>query len=479
MDMVIAIIGSSAFGAVVSFLFTWISNRKSNSLNYITDERRKWRDKIREIIIGINESSFEGKKNKNINKYLTQLKVNINPYGKHNKIDYAQDGHIWEKIKKFDELQTEIEFENTKCDLLEYLELMLKRDWERSKNEVRGYSYAIACVAIMTIFTTLYLYLYFYVFRLHNVPTVIGLIAINWVPIFFEKFFLIDELDIIEKNKKRMPIGLMIKKERKTRKIAVQGALCMFFVIVFNIAIVESVFPRAIAQNMLYCKEKEQIYLYSGLDSNLVTGLQKNLQILVDDEVVMVNDKSDLPIEPERNNENDKILVEAISNSIIFWSWIISMIAILIPVFGMIFSIKSTEDDRKYTRAIEKANLIERFEHENIFQQINDFMDRISYLDKKLKKANATYLGIIYSFLNDIKVNLDYEINKNDMLYRNIDEYDDIVQKKDKLNKINEAMKQLRHINRAVTCKKKNEMLESVKQCIINMQSTNNLPENS
>lgn len=356
---------------------------------------------------------------------------------------------------------------------------MLKRDWERSKNEVRGYSYAIACVAIMTIFTTLYLYLYFYVFRLHNVPTVIGLIAINWVPIFFEKFFLIDELDIIEKNKKRMPIGLMIKKERKTRKIAVQGALCMFFVIVFNIAIVESVFPRAMAQNMLYCKENEQIYLYSGLDSNLVTGLQKNLQILVDDEVVMVNDKSDLPIEPERNNENDKILVEAISNSIIFWSWIISMIAILIPVFGMIFSIKSTEDDRKYTRAIEKANLIERFEHENIFQQINDFMDRISYLDKKLKKANATYLGIIYSFLNDIKVNLDYEINKNDMLYRNIDEYDDIVQKKDKLNKINEAMKQLRHINRAVTCKKKNEMLESVKQCIINMQSTNNLPENS
>lgn len=99
MDMVIAIIGSSAFGAVVSFLFTWISNRKSNSLNYITDERRKWRDKIREIIIGINESSFEGKKNKNINKYLTQLKVNINPYGKYNKIDYAQDGHIWEKSK--------------------------------------------------------------------------------------------------------------------------------------------------------------------------------------------------------------------------------------------------------------------------------------------------------------------------------------------------------------------------------------------
>lgn len=155
------------------------------------------------------------------------------------------------------------------------------------------------------------------------------------------------------------------------------------------------------------------------------------------------------------------------------------MIAILVPVLGMFFYIKQSDENRKYTRSIDKVNLIERFQHENVFQQINGFMDRINYSDKKLKEANATYLGIIYSFLNDIEVNLDYEINKNDMLYRNIDEYDDMVQKKDKLNKINEVMKQLRHINRVVTCKKKNEMLESVKQSIINMQPTNNLSENN
>ena len=331
----------------------------------------------------------------------------------------------------------------------------------------------------MTLFTTFYLYLYFYIFRLHNVPTVVVLIALNLCTVFLEKVFFIDELDIIEKNKKRMPIRLMIKKERKERRIVIEGALCIIIVIIFNIAIGEYFFPEKISQNMLYCKEKEQIFLYSGLDSNFVSDLQENLQILVDDEVVMVNNESELPVKPERNSENDKILVKAIKNSIVFWNFIINMIAILVPVLGMLFFIKQSDEDRKYTRAIDKVNLIERFEHENVFQQINGFMDRINYSDKKLKEANATYLGIIYSFLNDIKVNLDYEINKNDMLYRNIDEYDDMVQKKDKLNKINEVMKQLRHINRVVNCKKKSEMLESVKQSIINMQPTNNLSENN
>lgn len=79
---------------------------------------------------------------------------------------------------------------------------------------------------------------------------------------FLEKVFFIDELDIIEKNKKRMPIRLMIKKERKERRIVIEGALCISIVIIFNIAIGEYFFPEKISQNMLYCKEKEQIFLY-------------------------------------------------------------------------------------------------------------------------------------------------------------------------------------------------------------------------
>lgn len=153
MNTIIAVIGSSAFGAVITFLFTWITNRKSNTLNYITDERRKWRDKIREIIIGIESVKYAGKGNKSINNYLIQLEVNINPYGKYNRMDYVRDGHIWDKINILRETKTEIEFENNKNTLLEYLKLMLKKDWERSKNEVRGYSYIAASIGVMAVYT--------------------------------------------------------------------------------------------------------------------------------------------------------------------------------------------------------------------------------------------------------------------------------------------------------------------------------------
>ncbi|MGC6175198.1 hypothetical protein, partial [Lacrimispora sp. 38-1] len=160
MNTIIAIIGSSAFGAVITFLFTWFTNRKSYSLNYITDERRKWRDKIREIIIGIESVKYAGKGNKSVNKYLIQLEVNINPYGKNDRKDYIRDGHIWDKIKKLSESKTEIEFENNKNTLLEYLVLMLKKDWERSKNEVRGYSYIIANIGVMSVYMV-YSFIYY------------------------------------------------------------------------------------------------------------------------------------------------------------------------------------------------------------------------------------------------------------------------------------------------------------------------------
>ena len=148
-------------------------------MNYITDERRKWRDKIREIIIGIESVKYAGKGNKSINKYLIQLEVNINPYGKYDRKDYIRDGHIWDKINKLSESKTEIEFENNKNTLLEYLVLMLKKDWERSKNEVRGYSYIIANMGVMSVCIVYSFIYYFYIFKLDAVPPTIIFIILN------------------------------------------------------------------------------------------------------------------------------------------------------------------------------------------------------------------------------------------------------------------------------------------------------------
>lgn len=473
MNTIITIICSSAFGAVISFLFAWITNRKSNSLNYITDERRKWRDKIREIIIGIENSKYKGKGNKNINKYLIQLEVNINPYGKYSRLDYIRDGHIWDKIKKTGQVKTEIEFENDKNVLLEYLELMLKKDWERSKNEVRGYSYSMACIGIGAFFAAFYWITYFYIFQLDAIPPVIIFITLNLSSLFFMKYFFVDELDVIEKNKKRMPIKLMIKKERKIKRITIQGASFMLFIILFNMYIGGYSVPRDIAQNMQYCKEGEQLYLYCNLDKNMMSNLEENMQSLITDEVVLVNSKFDLPIEPQRVTEKDTILVKAIERSISFWSLMIFELAISIPVIGMIFSFKLSEETRKYEREIDKIKSLERFKHGNIVEQLDNFMSRIDFANNNCKKTNPTYLGIVYSFLNDIKVNLNNEIIKNDMLYGTIEEYDDMIQKKENLEQIKVIMKQLKQINRTLSDKKKNEIYNHVKQSVAGLQLKN------
>lgn len=134
------ILGSTVVGAVISALFSHMTNRKNSTLTHITTEREKWREKIRKISEDINRTKFHGKKEKNINQYLVQLEVNINPYGKRFKNDFARDSHIWTEIENIKQIDNKKEFKKHKELLIYYLSLMLKEDWERSKKEVKGYS---------------------------------------------------------------------------------------------------------------------------------------------------------------------------------------------------------------------------------------------------------------------------------------------------------------------------------------------------
>lgn len=473
MNTIIAVIGSSAFGAVITFLFTWISNRKSNTLNYITDERRKWRDKIREIIIGIESVKYAGKGNKSINNCLIQLEVNINPYGKYNRMDYVRDGHIWDKINILRETKTEIEFENNKNILLEYLKLMLKKDWERSKNEVRGYSYIAASIGVMAVYTVYYLIYYFYILKLNAVPPIIIFLVLNSFCLFYVKYYYVDEIDINSKNNKRMPIKLMIKKEQKEKRIVIQGAVIITLFVLFIIFIGDCFITRAVKNNLTYCIENGNMYLYSNLDTNLVYGLEDNLQALITDKVVLVSDKYDLPSIPQRDSRYDELIIKSIKNSILVWNMIIIGLAIAMPIIGMIFSFKPNAEVRRYTRELDKINTLIKFKQGNIIKQLNNFMNRIDFTNKDYKKTNATYLGIVYSLLNDIKVNLDNEITKNDMMYGTIEEYDAMILKKENLVQIKLIMKQIRKIHKTLFNKRKIELYNTVKQSMVDLQLSN------
>lgn len=99
-------------------------------------------------------------------------------------------------------------------------------------------------------------------------------------------------------------------------------------------------------------------------------------------------------------------------------------------------------------------------------------MSRIDFTNKDYKKTNPIYLGIVYSLLNDIKVYLDNEIIKNDMLYGTIEEFDAMVLFKENLAKIKLIMKQIRQINKTLFNKKRNKIYNNVKQSIADLQLT-------
>lgn len=148
-EIIGAILGSAVISTLVSSLFSHFINRKNNTLQHITEERKIWREKIRKISEDLENVKFKDKK---INQLLVQLEVNINSYGKVLEDDYEKDSHIWREIEELKRIDKKKEFNVHKELLIYYLSLMLKEDWERSKQEVKGYSRTLKEIFII-IFT--------------------------------------------------------------------------------------------------------------------------------------------------------------------------------------------------------------------------------------------------------------------------------------------------------------------------------------
>lgn len=129
------LLSSALLAAIVTGIVTFINSQKNNRLQYITGERKLWRDRIRKIAVGLEGASY--KKTVNI---LTELEMNINAYGNYSTVeDYFLDGHIWKEIKEIkDKKISGNELHIRQQKIVEYLAALLKYDWERSKKEIRG-----------------------------------------------------------------------------------------------------------------------------------------------------------------------------------------------------------------------------------------------------------------------------------------------------------------------------------------------------
>ena len=161
MNEIVGNVFSGVIAAVISAIIAYSTLKKQSNLQYITSERQKWRETIREIAEKLNGANYNKTK-----ELLVQLKVRINPYGKDLKkgaLDYYyKDGHIWELIQKIEEKPLDRkDLQNRQNRMIEYLSLLLKSDWERSKQEVHGNMYKglyLTCFATTGVLSGIFLF---------------------------------------------------------------------------------------------------------------------------------------------------------------------------------------------------------------------------------------------------------------------------------------------------------------------------------
>lgn len=144
MDLKI-ILTSTVIAAAISVLANVYNSRRTEKLKYITEERQKWREDIREIAEKITKCSQF-----NIGVQLTRLRMRINANGVKAIISkkegndgkkaglYLEDAHIWKLIDELENPKCIDKFEDNKKKLFLYLSALLKYDWERAKQEVKG-----------------------------------------------------------------------------------------------------------------------------------------------------------------------------------------------------------------------------------------------------------------------------------------------------------------------------------------------------
>ncbi|WP_320973206.1 hypothetical protein [Enterocloster bolteae] len=135
-SLLMSILSSSVIGIIITAIITYYSFNKKNLADNITNERKAWRTDIRDISDALGGTSdYE-----TICKLVTKLESRINAYGIIHQTNYLKDSHLWKLINKIKKQKDSTLFKNKEL-LINYLSALLKYDWERSKNEIRGNIY--------------------------------------------------------------------------------------------------------------------------------------------------------------------------------------------------------------------------------------------------------------------------------------------------------------------------------------------------
>lgn len=190
-NVLATVLTSSVVAGVISSLVAYFQFHKNNKLVYITNERKAWRSDIRRIAEEIEAATgYE-----DIRKPLVELKVRINAYGK-NTDDVKKDSHIWKVIERLQKQNDD--FDEAKQLLILYLSTLLKMDWERGKEEIKGNTYKIVLYFVTLATEIVYCYIYLVELKISSNLMFIGSIIIMMLPIILPERSGINLDDAIE-----------------------------------------------------------------------------------------------------------------------------------------------------------------------------------------------------------------------------------------------------------------------------------------
>ncbi|EOS26519.1 hypothetical protein C806_01255 [Lachnospiraceae bacterium 3-1] len=133
--IVTIILSSTVISAIITTLVNIFINRKKDMIENITKERKNWREDLRKVSLDIAKSENL----KELKVAISKLKVRINAFGM---IDafVLHDSYLWEQIKRIEkcEKMSKNKLEKNKTICVNLISCLLKFDWERTKNEVKG-----------------------------------------------------------------------------------------------------------------------------------------------------------------------------------------------------------------------------------------------------------------------------------------------------------------------------------------------------
>lgn len=482
MDLLKALVAPAIISTIMPLIVSMLQNRKNNSLNYITEERKNRREKIREISKKIEKCKYEGEEEKCISGYLVELQMNINSYGKFQRENYNCDGHIWSTMDLLKNSKNPEEFEKNKELLLFYLSLMLKSDWERSKYEVKGISpfVVMTVIGIISIliavvsFNILVDWNFIWNYLLVMIIILAGVGALC--------YFTIDNLHELDEDKSILSIREITKREKKIRRsskrlIIIQG------IIIFIVMIIVCFGPKKYILNTMKYNEKEhEVEIYTKMKLENFPYALDEIEEVFNKDIVLVNKKismksiDELPVEKrerigkivENRTENLAFMAEGLGG--IFW---ISMI--------VLFSIPNAKE-KKLRNTIEeqkdilfKSYSIKLNESIKVLDKILELKEYNGEDNEKIIKYDK-YLALEYKNLNDLKRILKKEIDRETPLVETIGQLERINSKERELEIISNCIEL---IKKKKNWKKVSKIEDGVKKLKEELEELQNNTQNS